>query len=355
MKILYVCCNFVWGGVEQYILNVIDNIDKEHFDIDVLLPEKDKYEREEDLILRNVKVIKYPCNTMGIKIKSFMKVVKEGNYDVIHFHTGHESALLCMLCYMVGNKNVIVHAHTTQSGDENCRRIHLLKKRVIYTISNIIYRNMACCVACSIDAAQFMFGTHAKRTEILMNGIDLNRFRQLEKKKTEYSFCINARIDTQKNPFFVLEIMKELVKIEPLVYLEWIGQGPLERQLKQKISDYGLDNNISLLGVCNDVEKVLARNKYFLFPSLYEGLGIVLIEAQVAGLKCFISETIPENANCGGCKVIPLSLGASEWAKNILTEIHKKDDVIINAERLKEFDITQTVKKLESIYAEYDN
>lgn len=136
-----------------------------------------------------------------------------------------------------------------------------------------------------------MFGNHT-RFEVINNGIDLKRFITPENKANEYTSCINARFDPPKNPYFVVDVIDKLVKKESKIILEWIGTGYMEREIKQYTKKMQLEDHIKFLGTTKNVENVLWRNKYFLLPSQYEGLGIVLIEAQAAGLKCFISDKV---------------------------------------------------------------
>lgn len=353
-RILYVSCNFTYGGVEQYILNTVDHINRDLFSVDVLLPEGRFYDREPDLLKRNVRVIKYPCQSIFSKMSAFYKIIRQEKYDIVHFHTGHESALLSLIGHLAGQRKMIVHAHTPQSGDENNGGLHTIFKKVVFFLSAYIYRWFTGCVACSYEAAAFMFGRFADRAIIVENGIDLHRFWN-NRPRTGNSLCINARFDMPKNPYFVVDIMAELAKINPDVHLEWIGTGTLQESIQKKITQSGLSDRISLLGFCNDVENVLARNDFFLLPSLYEGLGIVLIEAQAAGMQCFISDASPEKANCGYCTVIPLSYSAKQWAEIINREMSHADGRKRDVEKLMSFDIRETTKRLETIYAELLN
>ena len=235
------------------------------------------------------------------------------------------------------------------SGDENKKIFHQNLKKIIFAISKLIYRNMSLCVACSDQAGQFMFGYNGKY-KVLENGIDLKRFYCIDKSREDYSFCVNARFDPQKNPYFIIDIVNEIVKSEPSTFLKWVGAGYMEKDIKKYTKELRLEKHVEFLGTTENVEKILWNNKYFLFPSKYEGLGIVLIEAQAAGLKCFASDKVPHLANCGGVKEISLNKTAKEWADIILNEIKNETELCVDEEKLKKFDIHYTVKKLENIY-----
>jgi glycosyltransferase involved in cell wall biosynthesis len=185
-----------------------------------------------------------------------------------------------------------------------------------------------------------------------MNGIDFARFCTNDHSRSDYSLCINARFDTPKNPLFVVDVISELVKLEPQVSLEWIGSGYMQPEVEKRIRQLNLEKHIMLLGIVEHVENVLTRNRFFMLPSLNEGLPIALVEAQVVGLKCFISDQVPDLAQCGGCVVIPLEKSAAEWAKIMLEEMRKCPEARIDKARINRFDIDTTVKKLEKLYEE---
>lgn len=352
IKVLAVCCNFTWGGVEQVILNEIDNIDREKYQIDVLLP-KDKYcDRVEALAERNVKVLRYDGNGITNKFKNFYKLLKNSDYDIIHFHTGHESALLCLAAKCAHVDKMIVHAHTTLTGDENTSLLHVQMKKLICFFSHIVYSVFSKKVACSKEAAKFMFGKRYNYCEIIFNGIDMNRFSRKDFNKFGKGICINARLDTQKNPVFVVDVISELCKIDDNIHLDWIGTGPLENEVRNRIAELKLDEHINLIGSTNEVENILKRNDFFLLPSLYEGLGICLIEAQAVGLKCFISDCIPDEANCGGCVKISLDKTAKEWANIIYSEMINSPEANIIEDKINTFNIKYTVHQFEELYSE---
>lgn len=350
-KILYVCCNFTWGGVEQYILNVLDYIDRSLYQIDVLLPDG-VYDREVELEKRNIKVKKYNRTSYKEEILNFYKILKHNQYDIVHFFTGNEAALLCMIAKRAGNKKIIVHSHASKSGDENIKILHVLMKKIYFYLAKAIYRKYALCLACSEKAGEFMFGKHNENVRILGNGIDLERFHNGNNISDNMSFAINARFNPQKNPYFVIDIFSELIKKKSTSRLEWIGTGEMEKEIKDYAKNLQIEKYINFLGTVNDVEYVLRRNRFFLLPSICEGLPIVLIEAQAAGLKCFISDNITEQIDCGGCFKISLDRTAEEWAEIILEEIKKNPVAKIKKDKIEKYSIKYTIKELENIYEE---
>lgn len=225
-------------------------------------------------------------------------------------------------------------------------------KKIYFQFAKAIYRKYALCLACSEKAEEFMFGKHNKNIRILGNGIDLERFYNGNSLSDDMSFVINARFSPPKNPYFVIDIFSELIKKKSTSRLEWIGTGEMEKEIKDYANNLQIEEHINFLGTVNDVERVLRRNRFFLLPSISEGLPIVLIEAQAAGLKCFISDNITEEIDCGGCFRISLDQTAEEWADIILEEIKKNPVARIKKDRIEKYSIQYTVKELETIYNE---
>ena len=334
------------GGVEQFIVNVLSHIDSNRYQIEVLLPSGRSYEREPDLLEMGIPVRKYDCSSWITKIRQLRDIICEDDIDIVHFHTGHESAISYWAT--VGTKaKVVCHAHTSMSGDENKSFFHLRVKDIGFFYSRLIY-GLTTRLACSEEAAAFLFGSKGAR--ILFNGIDLSRFEAESARKNKFSICINARLNEQKNPLFILEVISSLKKLNPGITVEWIGVGELEEVVKNKINELSLEETVKMLGAVANPEKVLARNRYFLLPSLYEGLGIAVIEAQAMGLLCFVSDKVPKLADCGGCHYISLNKAPEEWARIMDDSMQHEEKPSIEMGQLRLFDIKHTVKQLEEIY-----
>ena len=125
----------------------------------------------------------------------------------------------------------------------------------------------------------------------------------------------------------------------------------MECDIKKLIKKYKLEDTITLLGVRDDIEKVLPQMDFMLFPSKWEGLGIALIEAQASGIPCFISDRIPREADCGLCTIISLDDNQKIWAYKINEYINSKTyNNKINKDYIEKFSINSTVRVLEEIY-----
>ena len=201
---------------------------------------------------------------------------------------------------------------------------------------------------------EYLFGSGwkgLKHAAVINNGVELSRFRKGEKETFSQKRIVSVgRLCEAKNPIFALEVMAELKKLRSDFVYEWIGGGELREQMEAFIREKGLQDHVKLLGLRNDIEKILPSRDLFFMPSKFEGLGIALIEAQAAGLPCVGSDQIPELANCGGCTFLPLDAAASDWAKAISDILDGKHSLSVDPEKLHKFDIGYTVEQLEQVY-----
>ena len=165
-----------------------------------------------------------------------------------------------------------------------------------------------------------------------------------------------GRFVPQKNHRKVLEIFSYFVKLQPAAHLILVGEGPMEDEIRSLIKSLGLQDQVSMLGVRSDVPKLLGALDLFLFPSLFEGLGIVLIESQAAGVPCLVSDTIPSEADIGLglVKFMPISVHGDTWARAALDMFDLSRLPWTTREKaLKEngYDISELAPKLQGLYS----
>ena len=160
-----------------------------------------------------------------------------------------------------------------------------------------------------------------------------------------------------KNHTFLLEVFSEIAKIEPKAEFILVGRGGLEDKIKRKVQDMKLVDKVHFLGVREDIPELMIMMDGFVFPSIHEGLGIVAVEAQAAGLPCLISEGVPDEAMVTRCvKREQIAAGAKVWAETIL-DMYKNIPRINRLEEIRtaNYDIYETVKQLENIYTKAVN
>ena len=216
--------------------------------------------------------------------------------------------------------------------------------------------------ACGNDAAKWMWGKRAfERGDvyIMKNAIDAGRFEFSESKREELrkefglenKFVIGnvARFSYQKNHEFLVKIFAEVKKLRDDAVLMLVGRGELEDDVKKQVSELGLDDSVIFMGVRNDVPELLNAMDVFVLPSRFEGLGIVYIEAQMNGLKCFASEgLVPEEANVTGDMLFLPLKNENEWANKILDYSLNRCNVDFN--KFEEYNIESAARKMQNKY-----
>lgn len=294
-------------------------------------------------------------------MKSLKNMIRSEQYDIIHINADNprEAITPFLASQLAGINRFVIHAHTDMNhSDSSVQKAidWLLRKYMSVTASRMEE------VACSTQAGNYFFKDSTDFT-IIENGIDLLKYRTDEAIREEMlkEFSIPsdrlvigtvARMAFQKNPLFTLEILRELKKIEPNFLFVWVGDGDMETTVKQKASDYSLTDNILFLGARKDVNKILTIFDVFILPSVYEGFGIVNIEAQALGIPCLVSRAIPNTAKINSnFYFYDLNNKPDLWAKRIL-EIALEPEQPVNLQRFMDrgFDIRQGASKLSEIY-----
>lgn len=356
MKILHIVHAFTGGGIEQYLLNLADNIDRTKFDLEVLgTCQGNVFDRIGELEKRNIPFYRLKPSSLFHRIREWQKLLCAKKYDIVHIQGQPNTGVIWLASGKLVSPGTkfIVHAHMgirKGIGDGLIRRIIY---KICYHLTNTLYRTLADVRAgCSHDAMQFHFGkgigTHGT---LLNNGINLQRFRNARcPKLNSRNIIIVARLARQKNPFFVLDIMKHLATQNKEWKLTWVGAGHLEPEVKAKIKALNLEQNVNLTGPRKDIPEQLNQHSLFLLPSIHEALPISLIEAQAAGCLCLAATCVPEAANCGALLRLPLEAGAKAWADFIINLHHDQAEYPIDEQKLNQYDIRTTSNQVADLY-----
>ncbi len=358
------------AGLETLIMNIYRNVDLEkfHFDFAVHTTKECFYDKE--ILLKGGRIISHPLPRKNIKkykmalantLKNF------GPYDVVHSHTLFFSGIVLEVSRKYGVPTRIAHSHNTKDGKSDSIINSLYRSMMRFKIST----NSTNMIGCSQEACEFLFGkknVKNEKTIYLPNSIDLNTYKQSTKNENylrekllidKDSFLIGhvGRFTAQKNHEFLIKIFNEYCKKNNrLPHLVLVGEGNEENKIRDLVKQLNIADNVHFLGVRSDINKILNSIDLFLFPSLYEGLGIVLIEAQAAGVACLVSNEVPKEADLDIDLIHRLDLSESEkiWAEKI-EEIQKRNkaiewDVIEEALIEKKYEINSTVKVVTDLY-----
>lgn len=314
------------GGIESYLMNYFRNLKRKQIVFDFITEHRNIAYSEEIKQLGS-RVYYIPSRRDGLikHMLAIRKILQSHNeYDTVYFNILSASEVFTVLA-AAGVRNVkkIVHSHNNAVKSINRHRI---LRPLLIGLSDVK-------LACSEDAALFMFGKKCMRDNkvtIINNAIDLQkyRYRPEVRKKMRDAFHISTntyvighigRMCYQKNTLFLIEIFNKIHMKDPEALLLLVGEGEDREQVEELIKKYDLKNNVLLLGMRNDVENLLQMMDVFLLPSRFEGLGIVLIEAQAAGLTCVCSDSFGDAANISKTiKYYSLDHLPEEWADVVL-------------------------------------
>ena len=287
-------------------------------------------------------------------IKELKNLLKQNNYDIVHIH-GNSSTMI--IDVRTAKKCripcVIIHSHNTTCDHKFLHKV--LRAPMLRMVSDRL--------ACGRDAGRWMYGK--KSFVVLNNAIDLEKFRFDEKirRKVRESLKINdetivighaGHFSRQKNHEFVLDVFNEFHKKHPDSVLMLVSDGPNFELIKNKAKEMGLSESVMFLGRRNDMVELYQAMDCFILPSLWEGLPLVLVEAQASGLPVLASDVITDEVKCTDhLQFLSLDKGAASWADCIDSLMDVVDRCELNyLQQMKShgFSITAEAEKLREIY-----
>lgn len=356
------------GGIESFIMSYYRYINKTYIQFDFLCnTESVAFEDEIQQLGGNIYRItargKNYCQYKREIISFFEKNAKD--YVAIWMNVCN----LVNLDYLkyakkYGIKNRIIHSHNSQNMDGKLYYvIHQMHKVTLPRYATYFW-------ACSEDAGRWFYCSKIMRQsnfQIIKNAIEISKFkfnagiREQYRKKMglENKFVVGniGRLHFQKNQLFLLDIFDKFKKLKPNALLLLVGQGADEDKIREKIKALHLDESVCLLGVRSDIPQLLQVMDAFVFPSVFEGLGIALLEAQAAGLPCFASKgVIPNEVKViPEFQFIPLNDNPKEWAEYI-TDIPESESRSLAIEHFynTDYDIVKAAKKLEKLFRSFE-
>lgn len=361
IRVLQCVNNMHRAGLETMIMNYYRNVDRTKVQFDFLTHRIYRSDYDDEIEKLGGRVYYaprlYPHNY--IKYFKWMKIFfkEHPEYQIIHSHIDTMS-YLPLLAGKKSNIPVrIAHSHST-SIDIDLK--YFIKQYYRSKINSVVTERLAC----GEDAGKFLFGS--RKFTVIPNAVDASSFYydiNVRNKKREELGIINefvvghvGRICYPKNHRFIVDIFKEVLKIDSKSILLIIGDGEKEEEIKRYVNELNLSNNIRFLGNRSDVSELYQAMDVFILPSLFEGIPLAGVEAQFADLPCFFSNKVPTEVKFSEkAQFVRLEDSANIWAEKIisckeLTRCRDRSDIIDSY-----YDIKKVYKILEEYYLSFED
>lgn len=324
IRILQVVTYMGRGGLETMIMNYYRHVDRSKIQFDFLVHREFRADYDDEIEALGGKIYRLPrlvpwSGSYRRALNAFF--AQHPQYRIVHVHQDCLSSVILKAAKAHGVPVRIAHSHTSNQ-DKNWKYpVKLFYRHRIPRYATALF-------ACGEDAGDWMFG--GAPYQILRNAIDVRAYdvpaRDAQAVRESLHIAPNAfvvghvgRFRSQKNHTFLLDAFSELKKLHTNSVLLLVGDGDLQPEIMRKAQQLGLAGDVIFAGVQGDIPQLLAAMDCFVFPSLYEGLGIAAVEAQAAGLPCILSDQVPTQCDLTPlAQHLPLEEGAAAWAQKII-------------------------------------
>ena len=354
------CQKWESGGIESFLYNVLSHADLSAFDVDLVVEQLSEGVFTQPLKEKGIRFVTLSGNIHRVKKNErlFRQILSERNYSAVWLNIYQAMSLRYLPIAKSAGVNIrIAHSHNTALRPSATRWLKLWLHR---HYSKVCAEDATDFWACSAMAARFMFPPALLQKHgytFIPNGIETNRFRfDPSVRRTVRQelglgdrFVIGniGRLCYQKNQSFLLDVLVEARKIRPESCLLLVGDGEDRQILEKKAHALGVSDHVLFYGTTKQVEKLFCAMDVFVFPSRFEGLGIVAVEAQAAGLPVVCSEHIPREAFVTDhIRCLPLNCGAQPWVDALLNCKNGERDIAHDMVFQAGFDITDIVRNM---------
>lgn len=354
------------GGQEAFVMNVLQAMNMDDLTIDLLTPYQCKNEHYRSIVEKlggKVYALDIPFNPGGSRhnlLHPIEEFLKKHKYDVVHIHSGSISVLMyaSLAAKRTGIVKIIVHSHC--AGERKTLKYRLIK--ILST--SILTRCPTDYFACSKIAGEWKFPNKVVKDKlvIIKNGVDLNKFaykddiaKQMRLKYgiSNETFVVGhvGRFSPQKNHEYLIRIFQKVLARIPDAYLLLVGEGELMNDAKQQVKNLNIENRVVFVGSVTNVPDYLQMMNVFVLPSRWEGLPIVGVEAQAAGIPLIVSENVSDELRLTkAIEFLPLNDDISVWSDKVCSlrrhgRFDTKEDLVREG-----YDINETAEFVSKKY-----
>lgn len=360
MKVLTIIANLCIGGAEKVARDISLYSDPDKYEHHYIVFGDNIGAYEQQIIDHGGKVFHLPSPGKGYcaYFRTLCRLIKENRYHVVHAHNMFNCGLSMLAAKLMRVPVRIAHSHSALDDGNG-----LLKRIYEATMRALILSCATDLVACGEKAGIRLFGekNYRKRAKLILNGIDIETFRFNEEKRNYIrgqlgwadSFLLGhtGHLATVKNQVYLLELMPYILKARPEARLLLLGEGADRSMLERKIRELNLTNYVQMPGNVQNVADYLSAMDVFVFPSLYEGMPLSILEVQANGLPCVLSTGVPKDVFLTDL-LTPLSLEISPmvWTEIILSSRRAASDQYVNQLVDAGFDSRGAMNQIYQIY-----
>lgn len=358
IRVLHVVTIMNLGGIETFLMSLYRNVDRTKVQFDFLVHREDKGDFDDEIIKLGGRIYYQtklnPLTYIGYKSK-LKKFFNNHPYRIVHSHLNANSSIVLRIAKECNIPIRIAHVHTDRETSGIKGFLKNFNKRFIINTSN--YR-----FACSIQAGKWLF--NSADFLVVNNAIETSKFefdstmrdtvrKELNISDSTYVLGYIARFNAIKNHKFLIDVFNAFVKINSNSKLLLVGDGELLDESKSYVNELNLTNHVEFLGAKKNANDYLNAMDVFVFPSLFEGLGIVAIEAQTNGIPVVMTDTLPDEIDITNL-IYRQSLNDSPdiWASKCLEVIIEHKNRYSRTAEITEhgYDVTANAKYLEDFY-----
>ncbi|OTN89484.1 hypothetical protein A5819_001976 [Enterococcus sp. 7E2_DIV0204] len=328
IRIAMIMGKMIGGGIEAVVMNYYRQIDHSKIQFDFIIDSDSTIVPKEEIIQLGGRIFEVsPYQSIRSYNKDLETLFNKEDYQIVHSHLNSLSIFPLRVAKKCGVPIRIAHNHSTAAPGETKKNIMKYILRFFSTIYPTHY------AAPTLYAGRWLFGEKVANTrlEIIKNAIDLEKFvynpvvrstlrHELGFAKDDFVIGNIGRFVWQKNQAFIVELFNEVLKKKENAKLILIGEGPLKLELEKKVLAYGIKDKVTFLSNTDNIHNYYQIMDIFLFPSNYEGLGMVAVEAQISGLPVITSTKVPIDAKISNrFYQIDLKKHKEQWLECLLT------------------------------------
>lgn len=354
MRVLHIGLSWFPGGVENFVRNYYLALKDDDIVFDFVdiygdgIAFADEFTRYGSRFYTIPNYKKHPVTTQHRLTQIILK------YKCVHIHLLSAASIIAVKAAQAAGVVPIVHVH-------NADTVGILRRFLHKNHVNKLRSIPAIRTACSKEAGRWMWGD--TEFTVIPNAIDTEHFlfreevrrqtrQEMECGEDEIVAGFVGRLSEQKNPLFALRAFDSFHRIHPNSRLWFVGEGNLENEVRSALKSLSAAEAVSLLGYRDDIPELMSAMDMLIFPSVSEGFGIALLEAQASGLPIISADTVtPEAVVLESVKQLSLTAPIEDWSSAMSTAVGSTDRPVC-ALRIAEagYDIHREAGRLARLY-----